>query len=493
MNSIKKFKLKHLLMCFGAVFALLAVFGMFFANPTAHIAPGGMLAASAGGLVLEKEAGDKVVEGVKFLTAENAKLKSDYQKVLDDYSRTDKEVKKAAEDIQKLMTTCNDQAQLIASLKKLEATVLRNAKSSFGDPIQRALGNEETRAYFHAIGKSVAAKMTNSRLDPAFEKIIGDGNAAFKSLTGVDAGLGQATVPQATFNEIYDTLLNYGQWNTLGVMRVGMRTTVIPVASARPIFYWIGSGTGGTGEGSAITAGAFTGSSVTLVIQTLAAYITISRELLADSTVDLAPYVIREMTQACYQGLDTAAFIANGAADQTNAGYIGIFNAASANVNMAATTAQGNTTVAGTQLDDWENVLNTVNPEVLNRGPKWWMHPQMLAKAILVRDKNGRPIFQTWLERPDTRALGNILGYPVIPTNIAPSTDGPGNVIAAFGDPQGQAIGIREDLEMATSDDINFAQNMRAFRTLLRAGVKMKTTAGSTSLVPFAAMTLSPN
>jgi HK97 family phage major capsid protein len=490
-------KRRTLLLACGAVFSVLAVLFLFFTSPTAHLALSlskGLACAAAPVAMPEAEFQSKVLKSVEDTHTELGRFKTDQQKILDDYTRTDKEVKKAAEDLQKVMTTCNEQALTIQRLQKLQDAVMKNARSSFGDPVKRCLANDETREFFTIIGECMRAKAAGNSVSAALQKRFDDFRAiAQKSLTGVDAGLGQATVPTQTFNEIYDTLLEYGQWSTLGVMRVGMRTVILPVATSRPQFYWVGSGTGGTGEGSVITAGSFGGSSVTLIIQTLAAYLTVSRELLADSTVDLAPFILKEMTQSVAQGLDTAAFIATGGADQTNAGYYGIFNASSVNTNCAAVSAQGNTTVAGTQLDDWVNVLLTVNPEVLTRAAKWWMHPQMVARAMLVRDKNGRPIFQTWMERPDLKALGSILGYPIILTGIAPNTDGPGQQVATFGDPEGQAIAIREDLEIATSDDILFAQNMRAFRTLLRAGVKTKTTANSTTLIPFANLNLSPN
>lgn len=490
MNIIQKFKRPILLSL--SVFGVLAIVGLFFLHPTSHIAHAGIATATGAAVMPEKEFHEKVLRGMESVTGTMEGFKTQQQKILDDFSRTDKEVKKAAEDVQKLMTSQNEQALAIQRLAKLQEAVLKNARSSFGDPLKRALADDGTRAYLNAIGRAFAANVTKTSLDPAFKKIIEDGNISMKSLTGVDTGLGQATVPQETFNAIYDTLLEYGQWSTLGVQRVGMRTVILPVATSRPQFYWLGSGSS-LAEGGTITAGSFGGSSVTLIIQTLATYLTVTNELLADSTVDLAPYILRHLTQAQSQGLDTAAFIANGAADTTNAGYYGLFNAATVNTNMAATTAQGNTTVGGTQIDDWINVLLTVNPEVLTRSPKWWMHPQMVARALLVRDKNGRPIFQTWMERPDLKGLMSILGYPVILTGIAPNTDGPGNTVAAFGDPDGMAVAIREDLSMATSDDINFPQNMRAFRALLRAGTKLKTLANSTTLVPFGVLTLSPN
>ena len=491
MNLLRNRKLKIPLLLLGAIFSVLAVTLLFLIHPTAHIA-GGIACASAGAVLPEAEFQKKIADGVSSLVEGQQKFKSDFQKIVDDFGRTDKEVKQAAEAVQKLMKASNEQELAIKRLGDLQKAVLKNATSSFGDPIKRALADEETHAYFTAIGRAVAAKAAGQHLDDAYKKIIDDGNAKVKSLSGVDTGLGQATVPTETFNAIFDTLLNYGQWSTLGVMRVGMRTTILPVMTSRPQFFWLGAGSS-VGEGGTITPGSFGGSSVTLIIQTLGTYITVTRELLQDSTVDLAPYILAQMVQSQAQGLDTAAFIGTGSADQVSAGYYGVFNMGQVNVNCAATSAQGNTMVGATQLDDWVNVTLTVNPQVLTRNPKWWMHPQMVARALLVRDKQGRPLFQTWLERPDAKSLMSILGYPVQLTGIAPNTDGPGQPVAVFGDPEGQAVAIREDLELATSDDIAFPQNMKAFRALIRAGVKSKTLAGSTSLVPMAVFSLSPN
>lgn len=451
-------------------------------------------AGTAGGTLTteEKEFQTTVRRGVTTLVEENKKLRSDVQKITDDFDRADKEVKKALEELTKVKNTCNDQAELMRKMEQTQKAIKLNARSSFGDPIRRALANEEARFYLNAVARYVIATQLNAvkSLDPAFVKAIEDGNVKAKALTGVDSGLGQATVPTDTFDEIFDTLLEYGQWNTLGVQRVGARTTVLPVATSRPAFYWIGNNTGGTGEGSVITSGAFAGSSVNLVIQTLAVLMYVARELLADSTVDLAPYVLRQMVESIAQGADTVAFVGTGAADQTNAGYYGIFNIGSVNTNCVATAGAGNTSMQATQLEDWVRCLTAVNPAVLQRTAKWWLHPQMLALAALVRDKNGRPIFQTWLEVPQPGAIGSILGYPVIPTGIAPTANNAGSVAAVFGDPQGYAVGIRSDLELATSEDIGFPQNLMAYRALMRMGGKAKTTANSTTLIPFAALTL---
>jgi len=437
----------------------------------------------------------KVLDGLDAQDKRIGEIKTEFrtqtQKVLDDLGRADKEVKGALEDLTKVKNQVNTSyEELTGHYRKLQNAVQLNARSSFKSPIARALANEELRFSLNAAARYIIAVKSGElgTLDPAYAKHVQEHMGKLKALTGVDSSLGQATVPTQTFNEIFDTLLEFGDWNTLGVIRIGMRTMVLPVATARPQFYWIGSMTGGTSEGSTITSGTFGGGQVLLIVQTLAVLMYIARELLADSSVDLAPYVLKQMAESVAWGMDTAAFIGTGNADQTNAGYVGLFNAPLANTNMATVATTGNTTVATTQLQDWVNVLLTVSPQVLSRKPMWWMHPQMIAKACLITDKNGRPLFQTWLEVPNPGSIGSILGHPVHPTAIAPATDGPNQPIAAFGEPDGMAVGIREDLELATSDDIGFPQNLRAFRTLMRAGVKMKTVAASTSLKPFAVL-----
>jgi HK97 family phage major capsid protein len=375
-------------------------------------------------------------------------------------------------------------------MKKMEAVqkqVALTARSSFRSPVERALANEEFRFKLNAMVRCIAHCKFGMPLDPAHKTAVEDMNTKHKALTGIDAGLGQATVPTDTFNEIYDLLLEYGDYATLNVHQVGARTNVLPVATARPQFYWIGAQSG-LSEGSMIPSGAFSGSEVILIIQTLAVLMYISRELLQDSTVDLAPYTIKQMIQSINWGMDTAAFIGTGNADTTNGGYVGIFNAALANTNLGITAGAGRTTVGNLKLDDFVAALLGVSAEVLNRKPMWWCHPQQMARIALIRDNNGRPIFQTWQEVPNPGSIGSILGHPVHPTAVAPSADGNSQPVIAFGDPMGQDVGVRVDLELATSADIGFPQNLMAYRSLMRAGVKMLTQAGSTTLKPFSVL-----
>ena len=481
-----------------AVLGVLAIAAAFAYLPSTLAAGGvGMLAFFGMGAIVmpEEDFQKRVLEGIE---AQNKRIgemetgfKSSEKKVLDDLDRADKEVKTALEGLTTVKNTVNTSyGELMGHYKRLQTAVRQTARSSFGDPIKRALANEETTFALNAAARYVLSLDAKSgyRCDPAHARYIEEAISKAKSLTGVDSSLGQATVPQQTFDEIYDTLLEYGDWPTLGVERVGMRTTVLPLATARPQFYWIGSQTG-TAEGSVISSGSFTGGQVLLIIQTLAVLMYVARELLADSSVDLAPFVMRQMAESIAWGMDMAAFIGTGNVDQTNAGYVGLFNAPSANTNLANVAAAGGTTVSALTLDDFVNTTLTVNPIVLKRkGTAWWMHPQILMKMVLIKDKMGRPIFQTYTEAPQPGSIGSILGYPIHLTAIAPTTDSASQPVVAFGEPAGVAVGVRSDLELATSDDIGFPQNLRCFRTLMRAGVKIKTIAASTTLKPVAVL-----
>lgn len=397
-----------------------------------------------------------------------------------------KQLKAALEEITKLQRTANDQQANTEKFEKaiggFTKTLRENVNREFGDPCQRFLADSEKKAWVNAMIRRISFPTA---------KLSDEHEAVLKAFTGVDSSLGQATIPQEWLPEIYSLLSSFGIYSTFGLItNISARTTTIPMATARPTYYWIGSGTGGTIEGSAITEGSFTGSSVNLTIQTLAAFIGVARELVQDSAADISAYVTNELFQSIAYGLDFAALAADATADQTDAGYRGVFDAAALNVNMAATAAAGNVLVENTDLVDWERCRQTVNAKVLGMANKWWMHPYILSKAGLVRDGNGRPIFQTALEAPAPGQIGRILGSPVVIGDACPSTNAASAKVAVFGDPNGLAVGIRQDFEIAQSDQFRFTSNQICYRALTRAGVQLKSATASTTLKPFAVLTL---
>jgi HK97 family phage major capsid protein len=405
-------------------------------------------------------------------------LRAKQETLLANYGSLSQEVHHTMEELTRVKNACNSFAETDQALRRLQLQLDREARRAYGDPLARFCAREENCLTLNALVRKVLfpAEKLPSHLE--------------KALTGVDTGLGQATVPSAVAQEIYQTLAAYGQWNTLRVLRVGARTVTLPYSTARPTCYILGSGAGGATEGAQITEGSFTGGSVSLTLQTLAALVSASRELLADATVDMSAEVLREIAQSVAYRLDWICFAADGTADQTDGGYRGLFEAAGANTNLQADAAPGNDAVNKLDLDDFLRCLTTVNAAVLGRPARWWIHPTLLAKMAGLKDANGRPIFQTALEAPAPGAIGSILGYPVVLTQAAPSTDAAGAKVAVFGDPEGGVVGLRQDLELATADQWKFDYNLVGFRGLVRAGFVLRTATASTTLKPFAVLTL---
>ncbi len=73
------------------------------------------------------------------------------------------------------------------------------------------------------------------------------------------------------------------------------------------------------------------------------------------------------------------------------------------------------------------------------------------------------------MEAPSYGAIGTILGYPVIPVMAAPNTDAAGSAVAAFGDRNGQVVGIRDDFVFEASDHYRWNTLERSFRAYGRA------------------------
>ena len=392
-----------------------------------------------------KDVMEKTAEALEALDQRTMEVKNNQTKLLEDVSRLDGVTKQALADLEKMQTTAQDFA---AQLKRVQVLLQREARASFGDPIRRFCADECHRNWLVGCARRAAGL----ELTPEQRTAI----------TGVDSGVGQAASPQGTTAAIYDVLLQYGQWATLGVMPVGGRTQIIPLITARPTAYWVASG-------AQITEGAVTGSSVTLTIKEAAAWIPVALGVLDDAELDLSAWILEQLGQAVADRLDWACFAADGTNDTTDGAYTGIA------VGGTAATAASATQIADLELDDFIRCLTTVDAGVLTRPAKWWIHPQVLARIAGIKDGNGRPIFQNALEAPAPGAIGSILGYPVVVTGAMPSTDGTGRVVAAFGDPQGCAVGIRRQFDFARSTDFQFDYHSEAFKVVVRAGVAVKT------------------
>jgi len=388
----------------------------------------------------EEEFQSKVLTGVETLTK--------------DFDRLQKETKTAFEDLTKVKNNMNSIADFEAKLKKVEIAMRREQRMAFGDPIRRISSDPEKRGRFNAAVRR--AMNQDGDLDKVIKGII------TKAL-GEDSSPGSTLIDDELANEIYDTLATYGVWNTFGVRRMGTKLTKLPVKTARPVagFILTEADTIADDTNKAGTTG-------NCEAEVIAVLLNVSLQLLQDSEFDLTSDVLEDFAEALAFRLDYACLQADGTADATNGGMTGIFPG-----GTAAAAAAGNITTETTDYEDWLRCITTVDPAVLTRPARWWIHPQILARALAIKDLNGRPIFQTALEAP-TFGLMSLLGFPVTPAFAAPSTNAANAKIAAFGDPKGLVVGVRQDFTMEASDHHKWNTLQRSFRGYGRGGVKIR-------------------
>ena len=418
----------------------------------------------------ESAALDKIERGITKMQEDIALVqKNSAEVILGDQSRWPKELKTLLEDVTKAKNELNgldaSNKNFQRKVKELEGMLRAQVRNQFGNPTQRISNNEELRERFNLAVRLVMDSQGDMQrmLAPRLKAL------------GEDTSPGSTLINTALFREIYDTLAMYGVWNTLGVRRMGTKLTRLPIKTVRPIAQVILT------EGDVIADDTNkAGSEVTLEVEVIAVLLNISLQLLQDAEFDVTADVMDDFAEAFAYRLDYLALQGNGAADANNGGMTGLFN-----FGTAAVATAGNTSIAQLALEDFVQCHTTLDVGVLNRPLRWWMHPYNLSKIALIRDKNGRSIFQTALEIPSV-TIGSILGAPVVPAAAAPSTDAAGAAVAALGDPNGFVVGIREDFNFEASDHYKWNALQRSFRGYGRAGVKGRKTGA------FAVLTL-PN
>ena len=403
---------------------------------------------------------DKVLAGVEGLNTEVKAIKTQEETILSDITRLDKETKKAFEELTKIKNTSNDVAEITAKLKKVEIALRQEKRMAFGSPIQRIQNDERLRT---SLNRTIRAVLNPDGMFNDQVKFL------TKALGEDDSSLGTAMkLDVDILKELFDVLAVYGVWNTLGVRRMGTKVTKLPIKTARPVAGFI------TTEGGTLTDDTtIAGTSVNLQVEVLAVLLNVSLQLLEDAEFDVTADVLDDFAEAWSAAADYASFMGNGVANTVSASMTGVFNYGTASV--AAST---HTTVGALTLADVYGVFTTVAPIVLMRPARWWMHPQMLARVGTIKDSTGRPLFQTVFERPEFGAIGSIAGYPITLAFVAPNTDGAGVKVAAFGDPNAMAVGIRRDFVFEASDHYKWNALQRSFRGWGRFGVKGRSTTG---------------
>jgi len=305
------------------------------------------------------------------------RIETRQETILKDTSRLDGETKKAIADLDGAKLTINEfQQQLTKVQRKLDEQVRLN----YTNPLDRICADEEKRNYITGSFRGPRHSAFGAgKADCGWRERFQPGRGGYGS------GDEQPDLRRAT---------DLRAMEHAGVVPVGSRTQILPIMTARPTAYWVNT------QGAVInTEGAITGTSVTLTIREAAAYIPCADALLEDSDVDMARYLLDQLAQAvAYRWTGPALpgmarMMSPTAITRDRSG------------GTAATAGAGNITSDLLDLDDFVRCLTTVSAGLLNRPCKWWIHPTILAKLALIRDNNGRSIFQNGLEAPAPGAV----------------------------------------------------------------------------------------
>ena len=420
----------------------------------------------AGGAALsEADFQSKVMGGISSIKTKMAETEKDLL-------ASDTQVKKAHENIaevQKNFTGLqSQQVELTKAISTLSKRVGSAQIAVGATPLDKILGNEDHRAQVNAVMRGILSKANGGdllvRMNTDQQKMFGD---------MVAKAIDTNTAPGATYldddlvTNVYSLIATYGIWNVFDVMPATTKTTKLIVDDTDPVMTFVD-------ESTDPAETAYTGRSLVQEIKKIMGWISVSNEILEDSEIDLAGFILPKFANATALRMDFATLTADGTADQFNGGFTGIFTG-----GTTVTSEPGRTTVASTKYTDWLKVLLAVEASVLSKpGACWIIHPRNLVRLVGVMDDNGRPIFQNALEVPSPGAIGTLLGYPVKLAHAAPSTANPGDAIAAFGDPEAMSVLLRRDLEFAISTAVQFLSDKTVFRARARMANLLKKDTG---------------
>lgn len=376
--------------------------------------------------------------------------------LLKNYEQLDKTVKDALEGFDKSAKRLDSVEDIVKSMSRLQKALRTEGRSVFGSPAKRIAYDEEKRNLFLA------------RLCTSLEIV----ERAPKHIRAICKDLDEANTPGSTYmanneleRDIYDLLATYGVFSQFDVRMIGAKATEVRLKTARVAAVFVD-------EAAQMTADSTkAGSKVAVTPGKIGALISVSTELLEDDVGGLVEDVLNDIAESIAYRIDWIAIAADGGADSTDGGFTGIMGGGGTD----RTAASGNVSIATLDYEDVLACVTNLPVGLLQRGTvKWLFNPTILAKLLLIKGSDGRPIFNTPLDAPSYGGLGTIFGFPVVTSPVCPSTDSAGNRVGAFGDFMAEAIRIRRGITFDRSKDWAFDTDEVTFRGTCRAGAKVK-------------------
>jgi HK97 family phage major capsid protein len=245
--------------------------------------------------------------------------------------------------------------------------------------------------------------------------------------------------------------------------------------------YWIS-------ENSAITASDPSASQVSVTAKKVGGAVVLSSELLQDSIVSISDWIAAELALTLSNAIETAAWAGNPSNAPAVAGLVTSYTGGLL-ASSAATYAASLVTAAGDTPDEVTkaNLLAMMAkvPQHSRQGAKWYCSPFFFATCMQALDLNqGGSVGLS-------QGMGlTFLGSPVVLTDQLPSgADSTGVVMALYGNMANSSIyGSRRDLEIQSSDQVNFLSDQTVIRATARVGISHHTLGSDTVAGPMIAL-----
>jgi HK97 family phage major capsid protein len=224
-------------------------------------------------------------------------------------------------------------------------------------------------------------------------------------------------------------------------------------------------------ENVAITPSDPTSNQVTLTAKKVTGAVVIASELLQDSIVSIADWIAAELALSLSNAVEAAAWSGNPSNAPGVAGLVtthtgGLLASSGATYAASLVTAAGDTPDEVTKA----NLLAMMGavPQHSRQGARWYCSPFFFASCMQNLDlAQGGSVGLS-------QGLGlTFLGSPVVLTDRLPSgADSTGAIMALYGNMANSSYyGIRQAIEIASSDQVNFLSDQTVIRAVARVAI----------------------
>lgn len=275
-------------------------------------------------------------------------------------------------------------------------------------------------------------------------------------LEGTDSA-GGYTVPEQFVGDLINLVNQYGVLRqNARVVPMTSDTLRQPRVTGRLTAYWVGENVAGTTSDA-------TFDQISLVAKKLMVLTSMSSELNEDSAISLAEFVASDIARALAYEEDRAGFLGTGLS--TDGGIVGV----STSLGTINGTDDGGGLVlaAGNLFSEFTlaNLNATVArvPSYARPGAKWYCSPTVFDSVIarLALAAGGAlPI-----DIINGVSTPKALGYPVVLTEVLPSTDVNSQIALLFGNlAQSTTFGDRRSITISTDSSLYFTQDALAVK-----------------------------